>query len=136
MSLNISFSNDESKGYAHNTSYFQPPCKKSSKNEDESLYFRLNQLSEVKTFQREPQISQEIEVFGFNKCPKRKIGRCIMKQEKHFVFEENSSGKVRKLRDSFGQAYQEYFLSESSSCKSKEECIYLNQNRKIEKKNG
>ena len=55
-----------------------------------------------------------------------------MKQEKHFVYEENSSGKVRKLRDSFGQAYQEYFLSESSSCKSKEECIYLNQNRKIE----
>ena len=60
MSLNISFSNDESKGHANNISYFQPPCKKSSKNEDESLYFRLNQLSEVKSFQREPQLSQEI----------------------------------------------------------------------------
>ena len=131
MSFNFSVSNEESKVRVQNVNILEAPklMAEPYQNCQSSIYHISQQISPRASIKEN---INKVEGLEFRGYPKRKMGKCVMKQEKYFSYEQSGPENVKKMRDSFGQAYQEYFLSESSSCKSKESYFCVYQSRNIE----
>ena len=82
------------------------PCQSSKV--EESFYVHWNQQNHEKNnfFKSGGSVSESL---SFKGIPKRKIAKCETKRERNFK-EEKDHENLRKLRDSFGNAYQEYYL--------------------------